>query len=284
MKYLLVFALLATPFLAFAHDGEDHSTSFAGTDQYLRHELLWTDEQLSTEVSTNDRALFDAFSGEGTVEDPLGDVLDRNGTTADIALPWGDVTSVTVAKNVTTSVWDVTIVLGGEIPGDPTQKVQLYFLADTDGSPENNVDDGIRAEMDAEFAIQHNSEAGWYTDFRWFNPEANFWAIDKETTSTFEVRGNTIAIHIPFAEIGGDAAPRWRVVMAVQDADAEQIDAAPTIGFPSALPTSNTDGVSGEEDVWGILMTWQFWLIIAATALVIALAAASYVLRLARRR
>ena len=254
MKYLLpIITLLCLPFGAFAHEVE----TTAGTDEYLRHELGFTDEQLTTQVATEEREPFRYSTGAGTVDDVLGDVLDRYGSETTLNQPWADIDEAKLEKNLVTQRWDLTVTLGKDLPIKPTEKVQLFFFADTDGDATNNAPDGIRINMDAEFAVQLNQEQGWYTDFRWYNDEADFWAINKETSSTFAILGRTIALHIPFTELSGDRDPNWRVMMAISNGDRTEIDSAQDVGFPAPknavtpeTPDSAPDSSNGTSQTW----------------------------------
>lgn len=203
-----------------------------GTDEYLRAYGL-TDEQLAEGTKTENREPFPLFTGPSTVTDPLGDVLNRAGQPSNVHADWGDVSSATVTKNEATQMWDVTVNVGGRIPTSVPDKAQLFVYMDADGKPDNNgVGNGVRAGADTEFVIQFNQEHGWYTDFRWYNPEAIFWAQNKETASTFTVTDTSFEIHIPFTEVSGDQAPVWRIVLAVSAGNDVQVDAAGIAGFP----------------------------------------------------
>jgi hypothetical protein len=230
---ILAMTMMFSPLNADAHEVAER----AGTDDYLRDEAGWTDDQLQNGgANPDERQPFDFYTGEGTAFDPLGDVLSRVGTTSAISATYGDVERAVLSKNDDQQTWDLHVVLGGAVPQNPTYKVQLFFFADTDDNADNNApENGTRGNMDAEFDIQHNEEAGWYTDFRWYNKDADFWAMNKETASTFEMKDNTIDLHIPYAEMSADVSPKWRVIMAVADGGASQLDAVPTVGFPPKL-------------------------------------------------
>lgn len=250
MKYLIAIFLLAIPTSAFA--------ATAGTDEYLR-ELGYTDTQLSTEVVTEDREAFFGADGIGRIEDPIGDVVTRFGTTSEIREPWGDISLATVAKNEETQAWDVTVTLGGAIPETPGRAAQLFVYLDADGDASNNAPDGIRIGTDAEFSVQYDATNGWYADFRWYNANAIFWAVNKDTAATFDVVGDTVTVHIPFAEAPSTLTPRWRVAMAVADGSETQIDVAPGTGFPP--PKGETyPGMNGASDpvlssvAWSVLI------------------------------
>ncbi len=218
------------PVLLLASNNED----YAGTDRYLRLEAGYSDEQLSTSVSTLDREAFDFATGEQSISDPLGDVLDIDGTTASIKIPSADIRSVEVFRNEETQTWDVTIRTGGIIPEHPIEKAQFLFYADRDQDISNNDPDGIKINMDAEFSVEYElKDSRWVTDFRWYNPDpVDFWAINIETNMTYEFASDTLTMHIPYEELPSDFDPNWRVVAAATDAGRAQVDAAPGIGFP----------------------------------------------------
>ncbi|OGL67284.1 hypothetical protein A2856_01170 [Candidatus Uhrbacteria bacterium RIFCSPHIGHO2_01_FULL_63_20] len=220
------------PLGAFANDAGQ-----AGTDDHLRDELGMTDEQLSRAVATEDREPFGALSGADEVTDPLGDVLDRWGRATALHQPWGDIERVSVSRDAGGESWDFTVKLGAELPNRPTDKVTLYVYADADGLADNDAPgNGVRGGMDSEFALQHNADAGWYADFRWYNPEpaARTWAINRETAMRWRMKGDTVTINIPFSEMPGQA-PRWRVVMGISDGERTEVDVAPGIGFPPPI-------------------------------------------------
>lgn len=204
----------------------------AGTDGYLR-EIGFTDAQLSTETPTEEREAFLEAEGVGRIEDPLGDVLDRFGITSGVRQPWGDISGAVLLKNDTTQTWDLAVTFGGTIPDAPAYGAQLFFYADADDDASNNAREGIRVGTDSEFNIQYDATNGWYADFRWYNPNADFWAVNKDTNATFEVAGDTIAVHVPFAEMPSSLAPHWRVAFAVADGARTQIDVVPGAGFPA---------------------------------------------------
>jgi len=234
MKHLLAIIFLLLPLSAFAHATE----GTPGTDEYLRNVLGWSNERLTTAVATEDREAFDVAVGETSVDDPLGDVLDRNGTESKIHDPWGDIERVTLIKNKVKKTWDFQVTLGANLPSAIVGKAAMYVYADADGKAENNSPDpGVKLGMDSEFGLLYNAK-GWHTGFRWFNsdPKANIWATDKTTKSTFKVSKNVISFSIPFAEMSGDITPEWRVVMALEHSGATEVDVAPTDGFPAAKP------------------------------------------------
>jgi hypothetical protein len=223
MNYLAALILLVSPLTAFA--------ATAGTDGYLR-EIGFTDAQLSTPFATEGREAFAGLEGTGRVDDPAGDVVDRTGVTSEINEPWGDILWAELKKNDTAQAWDLTVSFADNIPAAPTKQVQLFFLADADGDKTNNALEGYRIGTDAEFSVLYSEKEGWHTNFKWFNNEAAFWAVNKETTATFSIEKNLISMQIPFAELASTLAPNWRVLAAVADGPKSQIDVAPGVGFP----------------------------------------------------
>lgn len=207
------------------------ATPAAGTSDYLRS-IGYTDAQLSDVATTEQREAFSSAVGAGSVSDPLGDEVNRKGGAATVNAAFGDISNASLTKNDAAQTWDVVVVLGGAIPEKITNSVELFILMDTNGDLSDNAKDGIRVGSDMEFVVQATPEHPWYTDFRWFNKGPQFWAVNKETASTFEINGDSIAYRIPFAEVSGDATPTWRVVMAVADGGNSEIDVAPGIGFP----------------------------------------------------
>ncbi|MEI6511047.1 MAG: hypothetical protein WCO25_03330 [Candidatus Uhrbacteria bacterium] len=218
-------AVSLLPTLTFA------ATSTAGTSDYLRS-IGYTDVQLSGNATTEQREAFSAVQGAGSVSDPLGDEVDRKGGATTVNAAYGDISNATLTKNDAAQTWDVLVTLGGPIPEKPTDKIELFILMDTNGDLSDNAADGIRVGVDMEFSVQCTKDHPWYTDYRWFNKGPQFWAVNKETKSTFEIGTDTIAYHIPFAEVSGDATPTWRVVMAAASGNDSEIDVAPGIGFP----------------------------------------------------
>ena len=223
--------LLFFPLAALAKDIQP------GTDTYLR-ELGYTDEQLSTDVNTEDREPFLFAEGSIYVADPMGDVLTRTGTVSSVQAPWGDVTSADLTHDESAETWTLVVTVADELPDNPSEQVNLLLYVDADGNTENNEQDGVRGSMDTEFSLKHNLERGWYTDVRWYNPEADFWAVDRTTASAFEVEGNRLALRIPDAELPINTTPRWRVAVAIGEGSATQVDVAPTVGFPPPLGES----------------------------------------------
>lgn len=250
---LISFISIISPLAIFA---SSFSPS-AGTNEYLT-KIGYSDEQLATEASTENREAFDMAEGEGRLEDPLGDVVDRFGTESSVKQPWGDIERAIVTKNVESSTWDFTVTLGGVVPEKPTIKAQLFILMDTDGVKANNDRAGFRIGTDAEFSIQTTPEHPWYTDYRWYNPDPDFWAVNKDTTLTYEMNGSVITVHIPFAEAPETLAPHWRIVMGLADGAETQIDAVPGVGFPPPIgETYPSESVEPSKMLgwisWGII-------------------------------
>lgn len=228
---IIFLMILLAPILALAKP-----TIRAGSDDYLRYELSYTDEMLSGELITEEREHFAKASGQTKVSDPLGDVLDRLGTTSPMNVPWGDIQSAEVKHNTLEQAWEVRVEMGALVPELHTQdKAQLFVYFDHDGASANNDYEGIGADMDREFSVQYNKEEGWYTDYKWYNTEADFWGMDQETEATFLIKDNVMTVYVPFDEVPYDNAVHWRVVMALKDGLETQIDAAPGVGFPPAL-------------------------------------------------
>lgn len=240
-RLLLAIVFLLLPLAASAADFRP------GTDDYLRLKLGMTPEQLSEGIPTEEREPFATMRGEASADDPLGDVLDRAGRTTTLQHPWGDLDGVTVERKEGDGVWEIRAKLGGPLPTKPSDKVALYVYADADGEAVNNApNEGVRGGMDAEFALQHNQDAGWYTDFRWYNSAENAkaWGIDRETAMRFRISGDTVTLSIPLSEVPAPE-PSWRIVMGISDGNRTQIDVAPGEGFPppkgsapSAPPTA----------------------------------------------
>lgn len=212
------------------------NTIRAGSDDYLRQELGYTDEMLSQKLTTEERESFERASGQTKVEDPLGDVVDRLGVSSPMNVPWGDIKSAEVKHNTLEQAWEIRVELAQDVPQFIAgKKAQLFIYFDSDGASANNDYEGTGANMDKEFSLQYNAENGWYTDYKWYNPEADFWGMDRETASTFLIKNNIMTLYVPFDEVPYDATVHWRVIMALQDGAQTQIDAAPGAGFPPPL-------------------------------------------------
>jgi len=231
--FLLIF--LITPFSAIA-------APQAGTDEFLREKLNLPIESSDEPINPEDRENFDLAKGEALVIDPSGDVLTRLGTPSSINEAWGDIKRVEMTRNKKAKTWDLIVQLGGEIPIKPSVSAKLAVMVDLDGRQDNNDEDGTRGQADAEFSLIYNSEANqWQTRYRWYNPQSDFWAIDKSTTMTRSTEGDEFILRIPFSEIPSEK-PLWRVILALADNNETQVDVAPTIGFPPPLGKNDLRG------------------------------------------
>jgi len=237
IRFIATFSLLSFILLPGFVYAQEANPLWAGTAEYLRQELGYSAEQLSTPVNTEEREAFQSKVGEGEVVDPLGDVLDRTGKEAQIQFPSADLQSAVLKKNELAQTWDITFTVGGIIPIRPSQPTQFLAYFDRDGDRTNNEFQGIGVGMDAVFIIQWTEEdEEWQTRFRWYNPPAEFWARDMETDVSFEISGNEVVFQIPFEEVPGDIELVWRAVAAVSEGRTiTQVDAAPTVGFPPAI-------------------------------------------------
>lgn len=239
MRRLFAALLLLAPLAAFAHDVPPIER--AGTDDYLRDEAGFTDADLSFSIVTEKREAFLLSHETESATDPLGDVLTRYGTSSNMHVPWGDLQSADATKN-TDGSWTFRVVSATDIPKSPSHQAQFLLLVDRDGNPENNDLSGIHGNMDAEFAVTR-TENGWKTGFRWFNKDADFWAIDQKTAATFVLEKNVFSLTIPEAELPHGASS-WRIMLALANGGDTQIDAVPGVGFPKPLATE-TPIVSG---------------------------------------
>lgn len=214
-------------------------TAFAairsGSDDYLRQELNLPVESADDKVATEDREFFDLATGAVIVTDPKGDVLGRLGEPSSILAPWGDILRAEATRNEDDQTWDFVVDLAGIIPQSTALKGKLSLVIDTDDRDGNNDEDGTLGQADSEFALTYSrTDKVWNKQFRWFNPQADFWARDRTTNMTYSTNGKTFILRIPFSEISSET-PKWRVVVALQDDISTQIDVAPTIGFPPVL-------------------------------------------------
>lgn len=251
LRYILVIALFGCLFVP--QTGAQAAYT-PGTDAYLRQEVGLSDTALSTQVKTEDRQPFPLVTNELSADDPVADVLTRYGTRSGINAGWADITRASMTKNDGNQTWDVLIEVGEPIPESPPQKVQFWILTDSDNIDDNNASGGIRINTDASHMAKYDSENGWATDYRWYNPEADFWALNKETASMFATtdEGNLL-YQIPFEELPAEFSPEWRIVAAVEDAGKTQIDVVPGVGFPEAVKqTSETGGdeAGRQEALW----------------------------------
>lgn len=202
-----------------------------GTDEYLQNSGL-TEEQLTNKVATEDREPFISAAGEMTAIDPTGDVVSRWGTHPSLKAGWGDLTSASLKKDAEKQCWLFSLETTEDIPETISIKANYLFYIDRDGNTENNATTGARINTDYEVSVKYLSDQGWQTDLRWFNQETNFWAVDKETASTFQKTEKNITLCVPFTEISSEVTPTWRAAAAVSDDNDTQIDVVPGAGFP----------------------------------------------------
>jgi hypothetical protein len=211
----------------------------AGTDGYLVANGL-TETQLTTNVATEDREPFISAVGETTISDPTADVVSRTGTHPTLNYGWADLTSASLKKNETNQCWLFTLQTAEDIPTSAPWQANFLLYIDHDADTSNNAPQGVRINTDYEIAVKYGTEdeniaPQWFTDFRWYNPEPDFWATDKETASTFEFKGNQLNICVPFSEISSEVTPTWRAAAVGSDGKATQIDVVPGAGFPPPL-------------------------------------------------
>lgn len=251
MKTLIGFFVVTFLFLPLS--GQMKNEPRAGTDDYLRA-IGYSDEQLTLRLTTEERAPFLMAENAANIKDPIGDVLNRFGATTEMQVAWADIIGAALEKNEAAEVWIATFLFAAPLPERPTIGVNVLLYADADGDTENNEPNGIRGGADREFALQFTDDRQWETDFRWYNAPADFWAVNKETAMSFKVLEDSIVFKIPFSELPGDLAPRWRVAMAVSDGTYTQIDAAPGVGFPPPVGEMYPSGIIGaptdEEFSW----------------------------------
>lgn len=232
MQRLILLLFLLLPSLTVAQG----TISDAGTAQYLLDNNLVKEQQLETPLKTEDRQSFEVETGLTSVSDPAGDVLERSGRISDLELPWGDITNVETRRDQEN--WIVEVTLADSLSLNVPQKAQLFVYANTREAVNNAP--GVRGGMDREFSFKTNPEQSWHVGFRWYNPDADFWAINKETATEVTLNGNIVTFAIPVEEIGQEDVP-WRVVMAISDGVQTQLDVAPGIGLPPAQDAaSNT--------------------------------------------
>ncbi|PJA47107.1 hypothetical protein CO172_03085 [Candidatus Uhrbacteria bacterium CG_4_9_14_3_um_filter_36_7] len=214
---------------------EPNTLILPGTDDFLRKEINLSTEALTNPVATEEREAFLSATGQTTVFDPIGDVLNRVGNTSSLQTAWGDVIKAQLSQNIKNQMWVLDLWLAAALPQTiPDQGINFLFYADTDGKEENNEKEGVRINTDQSFIIKHNREDNiWYIDYRWYNSEADFWAMDKTTNAVVEVKNNQVTLMIPFAEIPATANPSWRAGVALLNTSGDtQIDMIPQIGFP----------------------------------------------------
>lgn len=209
----------------------------AGTDEYLRRTMGYSDSELATPLATEKREPFPVVDGIITIDDPTSDIVDRLGTSSAMRVPWMDIVSASVRKNTDTSSWDFTMETAAGIPARSTEKkTQFFFMIDKDGDALNNETIGFNSNVDTEFTVEWDEAAGaWGTDYRWYNQPVDFWAFNKDTASTFVFSGNRLVYSVPFSELPEDAQIKWRLSAAVSDGKATAVDTAPGIGFPPPI-------------------------------------------------
>ncbi|MFH1253268.1 MAG: hypothetical protein V1664_02980 [Candidatus Uhrbacteria bacterium] len=210
-----------------------------GTADYLVGNGL-TEQQITPETATEKREPFISLTGETVYIDPIGDVLSRVGTYPQINYGWGDLTKVELKKNNEKQCWQFGLNVAQEIPPNtPSLQANFILYIDRDGILENNAPQGVRINTDYEVSIKYDivdkENPGWETGLRWYNKETDFWAVNKTTASTFEMKGSNLSVCVPFAEIPAEVIPTWRVAAAISDGGNTQIDVAPGAGFPPPL-------------------------------------------------
>jgi len=261
-KVLLTAIIFAIPAFCLAADIRP------GTDDYLIANG-WTEEQLTTNINTEERESFSATTGEAVIEDHVGDVLSRTGTHPLITNAWGDISKVEFKKDSSRQCWSVDFLMATDIPSTSSMQANFLVYMDGDNDITNNAPEGVRVGTDKEFSIK-NSETGWAADYRWYNsaPNALTWAINKETVSTFSFEANKLNVCIPFAEVGENITPVWRAAVAIYDGTNTQIDVAQNTGFPPAKGETNFTA-NQSENSWASLLNWQALGIVAGIAVLL---------------
>jgi hypothetical protein len=233
ISFLISLTVLFVPFFVLAADSPR-----PGTDDYLIDNGL-TEIQLTTKTATEKREPFIDLKGETTTTDPVGDVVSRYGTHPQTNYGWGDLTNASLAKNNDKQCWQFDFTVAEEIPASPVSlQSNLLVYLDSDNNLENNATTGVRINTDYEVSIKYDQKNGWITGLRWYNKEAEFWAINKTTASTFEFNKNNVSVCIPFTEVSAEVTPIWRAALAISDGSNTQIDVVPGTGFPP--PTGET--------------------------------------------
>jgi len=250
MKYITFILWITILFLPTLGQAQ---TVRLGTDDYLRQVIGLTETELKQKFATEEREKFAAVKGPGQITDPAGDVLDRVGQTAEISVPWADLLGASLSKDEKKQLWILQLTTAAPIPNQPSMQVQFFAFLEGDGLTDNNDPDGIRADMDREYSIKYDAAVGWYLDYRWYNREPDFWAVDKKTVGHFTISGDKVFFEIPFSEIGSEVIPDWRTAAAVQSGMAMQIDAAPTIGFPPPLGTQIATSIIADANLNGFI-------------------------------
>jgi len=206
---------------------------YAGSNNYLTDNGAVKGAIDNTAAPLDKRAPLDMSTGETTLLDPLGDVLDRMGQPSEINAAWADIKSVSFFKDLGKNSWRMTVSVGGSIPTVPPVGTQVIAQIDRDSLSENNDRmPGERQNVDRIYTVSF-SESGWNTSFEKY--EAGVWQ-KTDTAATSSVEGDQVVIRIPFEELDETREPNWRANMSVDDKGASQIDAAPSVGFPDIIP------------------------------------------------
>ncbi|MBI2551327.1 hypothetical protein HYV73_03205 [Candidatus Uhrbacteria bacterium] len=232
-KSFLVASLLAL--VLFPESALAKSPYRPGTDDYLRQVLQRTDAQLAQGLVTEKREPFHLVEGIGQASDPMGDVLSKVGTSTPLALPWSDLVSADLRPNDAIDSWNIVLELADAFPETfkKGQKVNVTLFFDADGDSTNDAMEGVSAGTDTEFRLVYDEPSGqWQKKFRWYNKEATFWAVDKETIMTYKIQGDTIMYEIPYTELPKQDMPRWRAMIAIEDGSNTAVDVLPEAGFP----------------------------------------------------
>jgi len=265
---ICVLTLISSPVFCLA------SESFKpGTDEYLKAGGL-TEEQLTADVSTEDRESFISASGETSTTDPTGDVLSRSGTHPGINFGWGDLTEASLKKDKTKQCWNFNLKVAEQIPSAAPWQANYLLYIDGDSKTDNNAPTGVRINTDYEISIKYSAEqGGWLSDLRWYNPEPDFWAVNKETAATFNFNNNELSVCVPFTEISADITPTWRVAAVISDSQNTQVDVAPGAGFPP--PKGETYATWGTKNSTSTnfvsLINWQALVVVLGIAVLIGL-------------
>ncbi len=265
---ICVLALISSPVFCLA------SESFkSGTDEYLKAGGL-TEEQLTADVSTEDREPFISASGETSTTDPAGDVLSRSGTHPGINFGWGDLTEASLKKDETKQCWNFSLKVAEQIPSTAPWQANYLLYIDSDGKTDNNAPTGVRINTDYEISIKYSAEqSGWQSSLRWYNPAPDFWAVNKETAATFNFNNDELSVCVPFAEISTDVTPTWRVAAVISDSQNTQVDVAPGAGFPPPKgETYITWGTKNSASTnFMSLINWQALVVVLGIAVLIGL-------------
>lgn len=206
---------------------------YAGSNNYLTDNGSVKGAADNSGAPLTERGPLDLSSGETTLLDPLGDVLDRMGQPSEINASWGDIKSVSFFKDLDKNSWRMTVGVGSAFPSVPPVGTQIIAQIDQDSLPENNDRmPGERQNVDRIYTVGF-SESGWNTSFEKY--ESGVWQ-KTETAATSSIEGDQVVIRIPFEELDKTSEPTWRAIVSIDDKGASQIDAAPSIGLPDVLP------------------------------------------------